>query len=123
MEKSIVGDGYYDINWQRSMLKNRVRNPLGFYVMSDEDYFYSLAYHAIYQKKAGLSEEYRERLAEMRPECKDYQQANYIKALHEYMLRHGYFYTHTVDDSVVRCFDRTPDRSYVKTVSLYSEIV
>lgn len=123
LDTRIVGDGYYDINWQRSMLKNRVRNPLGFYVMSDEDYFYSLAYHAIYQKKAGLSEEYRERLAEMRPECKDYQQADYIKALHEYMLRHGYFYTHTVDDSVVRCFDRTPDRSYVKTVSLYSEIV
>lgn len=123
LDTRIVGDGYYDINSQRSMLKNRVKNPLGFYVMSDEDYFYSLAYHAIYQKKAGLSEEYRERLAEMKPECKDYQQADYINLLHEYMLQHGYFYTHTVDESVTRCFDRTPDRSYVKTVSIYNEIV
>ena len=123
LDTRIVGDGYYDINWQRSMLKNRVKNPLGFYVMSDEDYFYSLAYHAIYQKKAGLSEEYRERLGKMKPEYKDFQQEDYIKALDEYMLSHGYFYTHTVDDSVVRCFNRVPDRGYVKTVSIYNEIM
>ncbi len=123
LDTRIVGDGYYDINWQKEMIASRVKNPLGFYVMDDEDYFYSLAYHAIYQKKNGLSEEYRERLGKMKPEFKDYQQEDYIQALHAYMLAHGYFYTHTVDDSVVRCFDRTPDRSYVKTVSLFSEIV
>lgn len=123
LDTRIVGDGYYDINWQRSMLRNRVKHPLGFYVMNDEDYFYSLAYHAVYQKKDGLSEEYRGRLADMNTACKDFRQEDYIDALHEFMLRHGYFYTHTVDDSVVRCFDRTPDRSYVKTVSIYSEII
>ena len=123
LDTRIVGDGYYDINWQRSMLQNRVKNPLGFYVMSDEDYFYSLAYHAIYQKKDGLSEEYRERLGKMKPEIKDCQQEDYIKVLDEYMMSHGYFYTHTVDDSVVRCFNRVPDRGYVKTVSIYNEIM
>ena len=122
LDTRIVGDGYYDINWQKEMIANRVKNPLGFYVMTDEDYFYSLAYHAIYQKKDGLSEEYRERLAKMKPEYKDYQQADYIKVLHEFMLRRGYFYTHTVDDSVIRRFERVPDRSYVRILSQYSEI-
>ena len=123
LDTRIVGDGYYDIKWQKSMLRNRKKHPLGFYVMADDDYFYSLAYHAIYQKNKGLSEEYKERLGEMKPEYKNYQQEDYIKILHEHMLQQSYFYTHTVDDSVVRCFDRVPDRSYVKTLSPYDEIV
>lgn len=122
LDTRIVGDGYYDINWQKEMLKNRVRNPLGFYVMADEDYFYSLAYHAIYQKKDGLSDEYRARLGEMKPEYKKFKQNDFIRILHDYMMQHGFFYTHTVDDSVVRCFDRVPDRSWVRTLSQFSEI-
>lgn len=122
LDTRIVGDGYYDINWQKEMIANRVKNPLGFYVMTDEDYFYSLAYHAIYQKKDGLSDEYRIRLGEMKPECQDFKQEDFIRILHEYVLQHGYFYTHTVDDSVVRRFDRVPDRSYVRILSQYNEI-
>lgn len=122
LDTRIVGDGYYDINWQREMLKNRVKNKLGFYVMTDEDYFYSLAYHAIYQKKDGLSDEYQKRLGEMKPEYKDYKQEDFIRILHDYMLEHRYCYTHTVDDSVIRCFDRVPDRSYVRILSQYNEI-
>ena len=122
LDTRIVGDGYYDINWQKEMIANRVKNPLGFYVMTDEDYFYSLAYHAIYQKKDGLSEEYRIRLGEMKLEYQDFKQEDFIRILHEYMLKRGYFYTHTVDDSVVRRFDRVPDKSYVRTLSQYNEI-
>ena len=122
LDTRIVGDGYYDINWQKEMLANRIKNPLGFYVMTDEDYFYSLTYHAIYQKKDGLSEEYRVRLGEMKPEYKEFKQEDYIRLLHEYLLQHGYYYTHTVDDSVVRRFDRVPDRSYVRILSQFSEI-
>lgn len=123
LDTRIVGDGYYDINWQKNMLKNRVKHPLGFFVMGDDDYFYSLAYHAIYQKENGLSEEYRERLTKMKPEYKDYQQDDFIRILHEFMLQNKYFYTHTADYSVVRRFDRVPDRSYVRTLSQYDEIV
>lgn len=122
LDTRIVGDGYYDINWQKEMIANRVKNPLGFYVMTNEDYFYSLAYHAIYQKKDGLSDEYRIRLGEMKPKYKDFKQEDFVRILHEYMLHHGYFYTHTVDDSVIRRFDRVPDRSYVRTLSQYNEI-
>lgn len=122
LDTRIVGDGYYDINWQKEMIASRVKNPLGFYVMTDEDYFYSLAYHAIYQKKDGLSYEYQIRLGEMKPEYKDFKQEDFISVLHEFMLQRGYFYTHTVDDSVVRRFERVPDRSYVRTLSQYDEI-
>ena len=123
LDTRIVGDGYYDINWQNSMLRKRKKHPLGFYVMTDDDYFYSLAYHAIYQKETGLSEEYRQSLGKMKPEFGNYHQEDYIKILHDYMLQKKYFYTHTVDDSVVRCFYRVPDRSYVKTLSQYEEII
>lgn len=52
-----VGDGYYPQKWEDEMLKRRKINNLGFYIPSDEDYFFSLAYHALLQKPF-FSEEY-----------------------------------------------------------------
>jgi hypothetical protein len=57
-----VGDGYYDEHWQRNILATRVLDPRGFYVPDDENYFYSLLYHALFQKPK-LKEDYRTRLA------------------------------------------------------------
>ena len=59
-----VGDGYYDRSWEEQMIKSRRKNEKGLYVMDDEDYFYSLLYHALLQKKH-LSEDYRKRLRSM----------------------------------------------------------
>lgn len=59
-----VGDGYYDRRWQKEMLKTRVYDKRGFYHMEEDDYFYSLLYHGVYQKE-GLSEEYFQRLNAM----------------------------------------------------------
>ena len=57
------GDGYYDEKWSKQILKRRVFNN-GFYVPADEDYFYSLFYHAIfYQKK--VSDEYKSKLLDL----------------------------------------------------------
>lgn len=58
-----IGDGYYCKKWEKEMLARKVmRNE--FYVLNEEDYFYTLIYHAIYQKPF-LSTEYRFRLTEM----------------------------------------------------------
>jgi hypothetical protein len=59
-----VGDRYYDPKWAREILFRRVWNNGGFYSPSSEDYFESLAYHAVVHKSE-LSAEYRQRLAAM----------------------------------------------------------
>jgi len=46
-----VGDQYYDNKWETQILNNRRKLLDGFYVPSHEDYFYSLAYHALIHKK------------------------------------------------------------------------
>jgi hypothetical protein len=56
-----VGDGYYPTSWEHEMLNNRVLNEDSVYVMSERDHFYSLAYHALLQKKE-LSDEYANKL-------------------------------------------------------------
>lgn len=43
-----VGDGYYDLNWQKDMLKNKILYHNKIYVPDYENYFYSLIYHAMF---------------------------------------------------------------------------
>ena len=49
-----VGDGYYDTAWEQKMLANRVLFCDCIYVLQPKDYFYSLTYHALFQKKGFL---------------------------------------------------------------------
>ena len=56
-----VGDGYYPASWEQEMLNSRVMNDAGVFIISEKDYFYSLAYHALLQKKE-LSVEYANKL-------------------------------------------------------------
>lgn len=58
-----VGDGYYPQKWEDLMLKRRVVNGVGIYIPSKEDYFYSLAYHALLQKPI-FSDEYLKKVVE-----------------------------------------------------------
>lgn len=58
-----VGDGYYPQKWEDDMLRKRKLNDVGIYIPSDEDYFYSLAYHALLQKPF-FSEEYQKKVVE-----------------------------------------------------------
>jgi hypothetical protein len=50
-----VGDGYFDDRWQADVLAERVRDPSGTYVPSDEQYVASLLYHILVQKKLHVS--------------------------------------------------------------------
>lgn len=56
-----VGDEYYDPKWERVMLATRQLNERGFYVLSDEHYFYSLFYHALIHKPK-IAADYVEKL-------------------------------------------------------------
>ena len=45
-----VGDGYFDIHWQKECLKSRAKHSKGFYVMSEINQYYTLLYHALIHK-------------------------------------------------------------------------
>ena len=94
-----VGDDYYCKEWQEDILSKRVAHE-GFYVMDEENYFYSLTYHAILQKQK-LSDEYQKRLSNMANNLKIATggggEADFIKLLNEFMRKKGYRYTYPID--------------------------
>jgi hypothetical protein len=89
------------------MLKDKKLHPLGFYIMDPRNYYYSLAYHAIYQKKNGLSGEYKARLGRMSPYGDEVCQEELAARLNEFMNDKRYAYTMTMDKSVVKAFDNS----------------
>lgn len=114
----MVGDGYYDLQWQKNMLKNKQLDDRGFFVMSSEDYFMSLIYHAIYQKEC-LSEEYRRRLSDMAKAFPEYssingEQIEFENCLLGYMKEHHYYYTKPYDHYVVPNFNIDLTSDYIK---------
>ena len=112
MDLRYVGDDYYCAAWQRDMLAKRVKHEC-FYVMDDENYFFSLIYHAVLQKRS-LSEEYRQRLFGMAarlgisPDTPD--EKGLVRLLDDFMRRMGYVYRYSSDKLVPMRFhvvDRT----------------
>lgn len=89
-----VGDGYYDANWERALLRNRVLLDGRFYIADKENSYYSLVYHAILQKKE-LAEDYLLRLNKMAEnlgiQAKTEQE--HLMELACYMKEKGYYYT------------------------------
>lgn len=56
-----VGDGYYDSNWERKMLEEKV--PYNdFFILDKENYKYSLLYHVLLQKCDNATGKYREQI-------------------------------------------------------------
>lgn len=97
-----VGDGYYCEKWQKDILENRKLHN-GFYVLSDEDHFFTLVYHAIFQKEV-FSVEYQERLKKMGDDLEISIQKNtvefYVSLLEKHMKERGYVYEYPVDKHV-----------------------
>lgn len=94
-----VGDDYYCKKWEEDVLSNRVLNN-GFYVMNEENYFYTLIYHSILQKQK-LSDDYLKRLSAMARKLQKtmdgVDEKAFIKLLNEYMRDKKYHYTYPVD--------------------------
>ncbi len=85
-----VGDRYYDPRWARGVLERRIWCERGFFTPNADDYFETLAYHAIVQKRR-FSEEYQQRLATMaravgRP---DWDEARLREPARAHALIHG----------------------------------
>lgn len=100
-----VGDKYYDPVWQAKMLENRQFHELGFYVMKEEDYFYSLIYHSVLQKKA-LSEDYRARLEKMAEQngVSGKDEKSFLALLEAFMSENDYYYWYPEDSTIPNRF-------------------
>lgn len=89
-----VGDGYYCEKWQNEMLENR-RLHNGFFVLAPKDHFYTLIYHAIFQKPT-FSVDYQLRLKRMADDLGISVRENsvhfYVSLLEEYMRENKYHY-------------------------------
>ena len=53
-----VGDNYFDQFWQQDCLNKRVLHDRGFYVMDDENQYFSLLYHVLIHKSK-IPEKYK----------------------------------------------------------------
>ena len=102
-----VGDGYYCENWENDLLKRKIFHEC-FYVMDDKDYFYTLAYHAILQKRH-FSEEYRLRLSGMAEKngikIDSDGESSYLDVVEHYMRQNGYYFTYSQDHMVPNRFN------------------
>lgn len=115
-----IGDGYYCQKWENELLERRVKHDC-FYVMSNEDYFYTLTYHAILQKRS-LSDEYRSRLLEMARQLKltveEPSEKGLLRLLENHMRDHGYRYTYSKDRMVPNRFNLVDEKLVEKNWEL-----
>lgn len=89
-----VGDGYFDSVWEREILCTRQFYRSCYYVPNRENYYYSLLYHVLIQKRQ-ISKDYSERLAAMAKQLNlDVETAVGIDTLQAYMKEKGYFFTY-----------------------------
>lgn len=92
-----VGDGYYDEKWEKNMLNKRIKTA-GFYIMDEENYKYSLLYHALLHKFE-IKETYIYRLKDMFG-IEIGNDDNTYKLLGNYMRKMGYMIPIPVDKGV-----------------------
>ncbi len=92
-----LGDGYYADAWEKHMLDNRQRlGEAGAFAPEDEDYKYSLLYHALVQK-AYVADDYREIL---RFFFGGVERRELRELLDKFLQDRGYTYTLPEDGSV-----------------------
>lgn len=99
-----VGDGYYPIEMEKRLLADRRVNKQNIFIPNEEDYYYSLLYHALVQKRE-LSDEYSAKLNDVRKKilntsingCYD----DYLNDLGAYLRENGLAVEYPRDPGVV----------------------
>ena len=101
-----VGDDYFDKEWQKNIIRNRIRTSNNIYIPEIDDYFFSHLYHA-HIHKPYFYEKYIERLDELSTKIgiddfKDnYRKNDYVlKLLRGFLLVNNYEFTIPKDEQV-----------------------
>lgn len=100
-----IGDNYYDVNWQKDILSERIKEEF-YYRPTDSHYYFSLLYHALLHKPR-FGADYERRLLRLK-KCisKTTSLEPYIliseslKELGEFINSHNYHFTYPHDYSV-----------------------
>ncbi len=99
---------YYDVAWQRNILKNKINNN-GIYELNKEDAFFEFIYHCLIHKEKVKPSYYikAEKLFNeintdntKIPECKTLQFEYYFELLKKFMRKNGYYFIKPDDLSV-----------------------
>lgn len=105
LDLRFVGDGYYCKKWEEDMLASRVESDC-FYVPDKLNYFYSLIYHSILQKRS-FSRDYNVRLVKMASNLGlsvEGEEREFLSLLETYMQKKGYEFTWSSDHLVPNRF-------------------
>ena len=96
-----VGDNYYYEPLEQRLLENRKFNENGFYVLDNNDYFYTLLYHALIHKTI-FKEDYKTRLIKMNDRVlnENSNTDDMINVLKEWLIKNKYLVTVPNDKSV-----------------------
>lgn len=81
-----IGDGYYDAAWEKNMLEKRILKGR-FYTLNQEDYAYSILYHALLQKDKNGAVKY---LKEFQKLFGEQDEEKLLCVLGNYMYEKGY---------------------------------
>lgn len=97
-----IGDNYYYSKMEKNILENRILNDKGFYTLNQENYFYSLLYHALIQK-LDFSEDYKIRLKDMKVKTIDESTSleEYANILKKWMIENEYILVQPEDKTVI----------------------
>lgn len=117
-----IGDNYYYYKMEQDLLKNRIYQEKGFYTLNEEDYFYSLLYHALLHKPQ-FAEDYQKRLQKMKPQKENLEtEEDYIKTLNQWLLEKGYSIIKPTDKSVAYQLEKAKKFDSVLLCSNLSEV-
>ena len=96
-----IGDNYYYEKLEKDILKHRVFNEKGFYILSKDDYFYTLLYHALIHKPV-FKEDYKQKLMNMGVENVNMETSieEYSKILKNWMKKNEYIMVDPEDQTV-----------------------
>lgn len=93
-----IGDGYYCREWEEEILKNRILDVRGFYILNSEVYGFSLLYHALIQKPQ-FSSFYYKKLNIMFGNKKR-NEIEFLYLLKEYMDKKHFYVDYPLDKAV-----------------------
>ncbi len=91
-----VGDEYYCRAWEKKIIENRYKTDEDYYRTNDENFFYSLLYHALVQKPK-IAEDYKEAFSSLFPGENEEQLKD---TLLSYLKRNNYSMNEPYDYSV-----------------------
>lgn len=95
MDLRYIGDKYYEIEWEKRLLNNRVFTQ-GLYIPCKDDFNYSLLYHALVQK-GSLADDYKNTFKKVFGT----DNIDTLRSiLNKYMTENNYKYTDAIDYSV-----------------------